>query len=312
MIEHKNGERWFDTSGEIIQAHGGGILKHGGTYYWYGEDKSAPTHSENVMLNRTPALGFRCYSSTDLLSWTDRGMVLSSDSDEPTKDLRDENVLERPKVLFNDRSGRFILWCHVDRADYSLAATGIAVSDTPTGPFRFIATLRPGGDDSRDFTVFSEGEDAWILHSSEWNKTLHLRKLSPEWTQISESPPVRIFSEKSREAPALFRHGRRWYMLTSGCTGWRPNAADLGVADSLEGPWRSLGNPCVGPESELTFGCQSTFVLPLDESQGRYLALFDRWNPDDLGDSRYVWLPFTLGEDPEELKIEWSDKPFGS
>lgn len=24
------------------QAHGAGVLLHGGTYYWYGEDKSKP------------------------------------------------------------------------------------------------------------------------------------------------------------------------------------------------------------------------------------------------------------------------------
>ena len=28
---------WNDTDGNPINAHGGGIMYHDGTYYWYGE-----------------------------------------------------------------------------------------------------------------------------------------------------------------------------------------------------------------------------------------------------------------------------------
>jgi len=35
------GAPWKDTSGNSIQAHGGGILKVGSTFYWFGEDKAA-------------------------------------------------------------------------------------------------------------------------------------------------------------------------------------------------------------------------------------------------------------------------------
>ena len=31
------GEVWNDTEGNPVNAHGGGILYHDGTYYWYGE-----------------------------------------------------------------------------------------------------------------------------------------------------------------------------------------------------------------------------------------------------------------------------------
>lgn len=34
-----SGEIWNDTDGNPINAHGGGILYHEGTYYWYGEYK---------------------------------------------------------------------------------------------------------------------------------------------------------------------------------------------------------------------------------------------------------------------------------
>jgi len=40
VIVHTDPMKWLDTKGNLIQAHGGGILKRGDTYYWYGEDKS--------------------------------------------------------------------------------------------------------------------------------------------------------------------------------------------------------------------------------------------------------------------------------
>jgi hypothetical protein len=36
----KPGALWPDNLGEHIQAHGGGILKVGDTYYWFGEDRA--------------------------------------------------------------------------------------------------------------------------------------------------------------------------------------------------------------------------------------------------------------------------------
>ena len=40
---NKNGSTWYDTDGELIQAHGGMILEHEGMYYWYGENKNGAT-----------------------------------------------------------------------------------------------------------------------------------------------------------------------------------------------------------------------------------------------------------------------------
>ena len=38
-----SGEVWLDTSGNPINAHGGGMLYHNGKYYWYGEYKKGKT-----------------------------------------------------------------------------------------------------------------------------------------------------------------------------------------------------------------------------------------------------------------------------
>ena len=39
------GEIWPAATGNTINAHGGGILFHNGTYYWYGEFKEGRTWS---------------------------------------------------------------------------------------------------------------------------------------------------------------------------------------------------------------------------------------------------------------------------
>ena len=48
------GEKFRDTNGELIQAHGGGMLYHEGVFYWYGENKDGPTYT---------AFSLRCLST---------------------------------------------------------------------------------------------------------------------------------------------------------------------------------------------------------------------------------------------------------
>jgi hypothetical protein len=119
---------------------------------------------------------------------------------------------------------------------------------------------------------------------------------------------ARIFVDRSMEAPAVFKRNGKYYLIASGCTGWDPNAARSAVATNLFGPWTELGNPCRGDGAQITFGGQSTFVLPVARPGGTtFIAMFDRWNKWDLQDSRYVWLPLEF--DAEERPIvRWQDE----
>ena len=64
----KPGELWLDDRGQHIQAHGGGIIKLGDTYYWFGEDRSQGLDRNKRYVS--------CYASTDLAHWTFRHQVL--------------------------------------------------------------------------------------------------------------------------------------------------------------------------------------------------------------------------------------------
>jgi hypothetical protein len=66
-----------------------------------------------------------------------------------------------------------------------------------------------------------------------------------------------------------------------------------------------IGDPCTGKDSEITFFAQSAFVFPVAGKKEAFIAMFDRWNKDNLRDSRYVWLPVQFIS--EQVKIQWRD-----
>ena len=304
------GNVWKDTDGNVINAHGGGMLYYDGVYYWYGENKGDSTYRLKGVATwdcwRTEAGGVSCYSSKDLINWKFEGLALPSTPDDTLSDLHPSQVIERPKVIYNDKTQKFVMWMHIESPDYEKAHAGVAISGTPTGPFTYLGSFKPNGQDSRDQTLFKDDDGrAYHICSSEWNKTLYISLLNDEYTRES-GVYTRNFINKSREAPAVFKHKNKYYMITSGCTGWDPNVAEYAVADSLLGNWTIIGNPCTGKNADSTFYAQSAFVFLVEGRNDYYIAMFDRWNKIDLIDSRYVWLPVEF--DGERIKIEWQDK----
>jgi hypothetical protein len=300
------GEVWLDGSGKPIQAHGGGVLYDRGTYYWFGENRASDLDAERSW--RGHGIGVRCYSSVDLYHWKDEGLALPPAKDDPSSDLHPGRVVERPKVIFNEDTRSYVMWMHIDTPDYRAARAGVAVSRTPTGPYEYLGSVKPNGADSRDMTVFKdENGAAYLFHSSEWNKTMYIGRLTDDYLSTT-GEYAREFIGRSREAPAVFKHQGRYFCITSGCSGWDPNAAEYAVADSIMGPWEVRGNPCVGTteEIETTFHAQSTFVLPVEGREGAHIFMADRWKPRDLGDSRYIWLPIEISD--HSLSLRWSDE----
>lgn len=304
------GEVWLDDQGNAINAHGGGLMYHDGTYYWYGEFKEGETTLPEWLgweCYRTDVKGVSCYSSKDLRIWHFEGLALEGVTDNPEHDLHSSKVLERPKVIYNQATGKFVMWMHVDSMDYMKACAGVAVSDSPTGPFKYLESVRPNGEMSRDQTLFVDTDGtAYQICASENNETLHFNRLTDDYLGFT-GHFERRFEGLSREAPAIFMHDGKYYLLSSGCSGWDPNEAQIAVADSLLGEWTIMGNPCTGQDADKTFFAQSTYVQPVVGKDNLFIAMFDRWNKTDLPDSRYVWLPFSFSPDGS-VEIHWRDK----
>ena len=305
------GEVWLDTGGKAINAHGGGMLFHKGVYYWYGENKDGrtwvPKSTKAWEGSRVDVTGIRCYSSRDLLRWKDEGLVLRAVTDDPAHDLHTSKVCERPKVVFNARTKKFVMWMHMDSENYKAARAGVAVADSPTGPFRYLESVRPEGQDSRDQTLFQDDDGrAYRIYSSENNATTYVSLLTDDYLKHS-GRFARVFEGRQMEAQAVFKHAGKYWLIASGCTGWAPNAARSAVADSIWGPWTELGNPCRGPEAEITFRGQSAYVLPIAGRRNAFIFIADRWNKTDLADSRHLWLPlqFKDGRPVVEWREQW-------
>lgn len=349
------GTLWPDTTGTHINAHGGGLLHHLGTYYWFGEHKIAGEAGNQAHV------GVSVYASTDLLNWRPLGVALTV-SDDPASDITRGCVLERPKVLFCAATGKFVMWFHLELKGqgYRAARVGVATADRPEGPYTFHRSFRPnaglwpenlppesrqplspdefqrlslargsqpgvptdlflrrdfaGGQMSRDMTLFLDEGDpaagipprAYHLTASEENATLHLSELTPDFLGTT-GRYIRLFPGRSHEAPALFKHNGRYFLISSDCTGWAPNPARLSTAPSLWGPWTELGNPCRGTPEQVavTFESQSTYVLPVAGKPGAFIFLADRWRPQDAIDGRYIWLPVLW--DGDRPYLQWFD-----
>ncbi len=94
------GQEWPDRKGEHINAHGGGLLFHEGKYYWYGENRPARGFTTEV--------GVEVYSSSDLMNWEDEGVALAV-SEEAGHDIERGCIMERPKVVRNPKTGKFVM-----------------------------------------------------------------------------------------------------------------------------------------------------------------------------------------------------------
>ena len=305
------GRIWKDQSDEMINAHGGGMLYFKGTYYWFGEVKKGRTWlvpNSTWEDYRVNAGGISCYSSKDLLHWKFDGLALSPEAEDSSSDLHTSRVIERPKVIYNSRTKQFVMWMHIDREDYGYAHAGVAVSDKPSGPYRYQGSMRPNGQESRDMTIFQDDDGkAYLIYSSEGNQTMHITQLTDDYLKPGLGFS-RILIDANREAPALFKSGNKYYLITSLCTGWDPNMALYAAADKPLGQWKMEGNPCTGPGSDSTYFAQSSFVLPIAGKINQFVFMSDRWNKTNLEDSRYVWLPLKMdhGKPVIEWKTEWT------
>lgn len=238
------GRPWPDTDGIHINAHGAGMLYHQGTYYWFGE------HKVEGERGNTAQVGVSCYSSTDLYNWTNKGIALAV-ADEPGHDIEKGCILERPKVIYNEATRKFVMWFHLERKGqrYASAMCATAVSDSPTGPFRYIEAFRPnagawpvnvrdenrmphqknlflrdfeGGQMSRDMTLFVDDDaKAYHIYSSEDNKTTHISLLTDDYLRPSGTF-ARAFKGRSMEAAAICKCKGRYHFLASSCTRWTP------------------------------------------------------------------------------------------
>jgi len=269
------GDPWYTTNGTQIYAHGGQILQVGGTYYWIGEvDNSGGGFA-----------GINCYSSPNLTNWTLVGDILPPQS---SGDLTSNDLVERPKVLYNASTKQYVMWMHI----WNTSGVGYATSPTVCGTYTYLGSSQPLGNDSFDIGSFQDTDGTAYLLSANWYYGLMVYKMSSDYLS-----PVNVVDGVStwgdREAPAMFKANGIYYLLASYQTGWSSNDNQYSTATSIAGPWSPLED--FATPGTNTYNSQTTYVVPVTGSAGTtYMYMGDSWIAGNVGNSTYLWLPLEI------------------
>lgn len=280
------GAVWLDDRGERIQAHGGGIIKFGGVYYWFGEDRSRDNDPSKRYVS--------CYSSKDLARWKFCNQVLKLANPE---NLQRGWALERPKVFYNAKTKKFVMYMHIDGATpgrkggYSYARVGVAVGDTVDGDYKYLKSFRPLGHESRDIGQFIDDDGSAYLIFEDRPFGFRIAKLSDDYLTVEKE--VCLVPEHL-EGGALVHYGGLYYVVGSELTGWRPNPNKYATAPSLAGPWSEFRD--IAPPATDTYGSQSSMLVKVTGTKkSTVIFMADEWKPEAQWDSRYLWMPLEIG-----------------
>jgi F5/8 type C domain/Glycosyl hydrolases family 43 len=287
----RNGSFWKDTAGNRIEAHGGGFLQVQDTWYWIGEDKSHNSGNFKAV---------NCYASKDLEHWEFRNAILTRDT-APELNASDR-IIERPKVIFNDTTGKYVMWLHWEGANYAEAAAGVFSSDTVDGDYKFERSFRPKNNMARDDQLFKDTDGkAYFMAAANENADMILYELTDDYLDIKRQVST-LWASSKREAPAVFKDGSNYFFITSAATGWDPNQAKFATATAMDGNWSGLSD--LG--NNTTFDTQPTYVIPVRGTKATtYIYAGDRWKDPELGDSKYIWLPIQVNG--TKLKLDAYD-----
>lgn len=337
------GQFWYDDEQQLINAHGGGILYQDGTYYWFGEHKSDTTsacysgvscYSSKDLYNwhyEGLALSVSQDTTADLCAGCilERPKVIYNDSTELYVmyfhlELRGQDYrAARVGVAVSNRVTGPYTFLHSCRPNAGHLPLNLPPTPTNLEPVEhytgwssqwkdaverglFCYRDQLGGQMSRDMTLFVDDDgSAYHIYASEENLTLHIARLSDDYLFYT-GQYVRVAPGGHNEAPAIFKRNGKYFMITSGCTGWEPNAARLLVADSMMGRWTAYPNPCVGQTADKTFFSQSTYILPMEGKKDAFIFMADRWKPSCHTEGTYVWLPIQFNSQGFPY-LEWKE-----
>ena len=272
------GQLWLDTEGKPIHAHGGSVMYLDGVYYWYGENKEK-TDGRNGIWH----WGVRCYASTDLYNWEDKGVIIPPDLENTTSPLHPSTMSDRPHIIYNKSTKKFVCWIKSMFRD-GTQSHSVHVADHILGPYTMVRKgLRPFGMSAGDFDL-AVADDGKAYHFFErvHSETI-CADLTDDYTDFSgyysthfpgEHPPF------VREATAHFCRKSRHYLLTSGTTGYRPNPSEVAISKTFHGPYTVLGNPHPGDPSDTSYHSQVSSVFKVHGKKDLYIAVGDRWCPD--------------------------------
>ncbi len=270
------GVNFLDTDGERVNAHGGGIIQEGDTFYMHGEFFRSDTTDNNFN-------GFSMYSSKDLSTWKNEGIILPQQA---SGELGPNRKGERPHIIKCPSTGEFVLYAHAASADYQTDKEVVyATSSTVNGQYAYKGPLKNSGGQTAahsDMSAYADETGAYVLTESG-----HVYTLADDchsWLTDKSYSAINGDSGGA-ESPTVFKASGTYYWIGSYKTGWRANNNFYSTAPAITGPWTYRGYVApVTDESnnlsdERTWLSQSTWVQPVTGCNGTvYVYWGDHWD----------------------------------
>jgi hypothetical protein len=288
--ELAQGIAFMDTDGQRVNAHGGGIIREGGVFYMHGEVFSSTSTANDFV-------GFSMYSSTDLATWKNEGIILPQ---QPSGELGPNRKGERPHIIKCPSTGEFVLYAHAASEDYQTDKEVVyATSSTVNGQYAYQGPLKNASGmtaSHSDMSAYADETGAYVVTESGVVYTLATDCHS--WVSSKSFSAVNGDSGGS-ESPTVFKAGSTYYWIGSYKTGWRANNDFYSTAPAMNGPWTYQGfvAPVADPTDDLsderTWLSQSTWVTPVAGCQGTvYVYWGDHWdgNQDTTAPGKHNYL----------------------
>lgn len=269
------GKVWRDTNGRRIQAHGGSLFFENGVYYWYGENKDRTNGKCPVW-----TWGIRAYRSTDLYNWEDMGLIIPPDFSNENAPMHPTSHADRPHIVKCAATGKYVCWIkHCGGA----ACFTVLQADAFAGPYEIKQHhYRPFNHEVGDFDIAVSNGTAYLYMDADHRGVITLR-LSNDYLTVAEEVCWQyegLHAPFCREAPAVLEHDGKWFMLTSGMTGYVPNKSDSAASDAPDKPFVSIGDLHVEDASRASFNSQISQIFKAPGKKALWIALADRWVPD--------------------------------
>jgi hypothetical protein len=256
-----------DTDGNLVNAHGGGIIKVCDTFYMHGEYFLSTTTDNDFN-------GFSMYSSKNMATWKNEGIILPQQA---SGQLGPNRKGERPHIIQCPSTGEFVLYAHSADTTYQVDKEVVyATSATVNGQYSFKGSLTNASGTiaaHSDMSALTDNGTGYVITESGVVYTLAADCHS--WTSTKSFGAVNG-TTGGIEAPTVFRAGNTLYWIGSDKTGWRANDDFYSTATSMNGPWTYQGY--LAPQGKLTWMTQSTWVMPIVGSAGTtYVYWGDHW-----------------------------------
>ncbi|MBN2805290.1 MAG: glycoside hydrolase family 43 protein [Prolixibacteraceae bacterium] len=200
-------------------------------YLYVGHDKATPGGWFNMP-------EWLCYSTADIKNWTAHGPVLAA------KDFANANSWAAWAGQVVEKDGKFYFYVTLDRKEGHFIT--VAVSDSPTGPFK---EALPGktlitDDMTTDSHRWNADIDPTVLIDDDgtpwmmWgNGDFYMVKLRRNMVEL-DGEITKVPFRNVAEGPWLFKRGEIYYnVYAADAPGVQPEQIAYATAPSITGPW---------------------------------------------------------------------------